>query len=260
MQTNTAMITTKPIIVVTTNNTVKRNLDGSIKRTHTNKVAGVSSEVYAFNTEKDIAAMITVLDKHIAEAKDNNKRQIAARNKMLFLIGINIGIRASDLRKLRYSFFYEEEKGKLIFRDSYTIMPKKTAHKHKYVKLFFNDVVRKAISEYTTAYPFESLNDYLFTSRKGNEAISEASIWRLMNDTALEAGIKQNIGSHSLRKTFGYWVWHNAEDKNKALIILQQIFNHSSPATTAKYIGITETEMEEAYDSIALGYEFAATF
>lgn len=251
------IVITKGSCAVAITENIKRNLNGSVKLTHTNKVAGISSEVFAFTSQKDIAAMIEVFDKHISEAKDNNKRQIAARNKMLFLIGINIGIRASDIRQLRYSFFMDKENDEYIFKDSYTIMPKKTAHKRKFVTLYFNEVVRKAITEYINVYPFSDLEDYLFISRKGNEAISEASIWRLMNETAIEAGIKQNIGSHSLRKTFGYWIWHNAEDKNKALIILQQIFNHSSPATTSKYIGITQAEIEETFSSISLGMEYA---
>ena len=47
------------------------NKDGSVKRTHCNKQSGESSEVYAFKTEEDIAAMVQIFDKHIAEAPDD---------------------------------------------------------------------------------------------------------------------------------------------------------------------------------------------
>ena len=73
---------------------VKYNKDGSIKRTRCNKVSGKDSEVYAFKTKEEIDNMIKVFDRHIEEAKDNSKRQIACRNKLLFVIGINVGIRA----------------------------------------------------------------------------------------------------------------------------------------------------------------------
>ena len=81
-------------------------------------------------------------------------------------------------------------------------------------------------------------------------------MWDIIDKVAKEAGISQNIGSHSLRKTFGYWIWHESEDKNKALVILMKIFNHSDTATTAKYIGITDDEFQDTYDSIDIGFEF----
>ena len=252
--TNTANIMQSRITVTSCPGDVKYNLDGSVKRTHTNKIAGISSEVYAFRTDEEINAMINVLDLHIENMfNTKTQRQIAVRNKLLFVLGINLGIRASDLCSLRWSFFFEDDCDELTFREFYTIMPKKTANKRKFVKLYFNDAVKKTILDYINVYPIEDINDYLFMSRKGNSCIEESSIWRIIKNTAAEAGIKQNIGSHSLRKTFGYWVWHNAEDKNEALCILQLVFNHSSPATTAKYIGITDGEIKNAFNSIALG-------
>lgn len=94
----------------------------------------------------------------------------------------------------------------------------------------------------------------MFKSREGTDSIKEATIWNIIDKVAKEAGIKQNIGSHSLRKTFGYWIWHNAQDKNKALVILMRIFGHSDTATTAKYIGITTDEISETFDSLSLDF------
>ncbi len=232
---------------------VRYNKDGSIDKRHTNKVAGVSSEVYAFTTEEQIKAMINLFDKRIGDALDDNKRQIACRNKMLFLVGINLGIRASDLCGLRYSFFINSDG---TFKDSYSLQPKKTKKTGKFVKLYFNQTVKKAITDYIEEFPLEDIDAYLFKSRQGNSSITEKSLWRILNEAAIEVGIEQNIGSHSLRKTFGYWVWHNAEDKNKALVVLQQIFKHSSPATTAKYIGITNNEISDVFNSLDLGLDY----
>ena len=211
-----------------------------------------SSEVYAFRTKKEISDMLSVFDRHIADATNKNQRQIAERNKLLFLIGINIGIRASDLRTLRWSFFFDKTSDGISFKEFYTIQPKKQRKQHKYVKLFFNNAVKAAVEDYVGKYSVDT-DDYLFPSRKGDAPIVEASLWRIIKDAAIEAGIKQNIGSHSLRKTFGFWCWHEAEDKNKALIVLQQIFNHSSSQVTLRYIGILDDEVEEMFNSICLG-------
>ena len=99
------------------------------------------------------------------------------------------------------------------------------------------------------------MNDYLFASRKGDEPIVVQSLCRIIKDTAIEAGIKQNIGSHSLRKTWGFWCFHEAEDKNKALVILQRCFNHSSTQVTMKYIGLMDDEISDMYNSIELGFD-----
>ena len=232
---------------------VRYNKDGSIDKRHPNSVSGVSSEVYPFTTEQEIKSMINVFNKHIDEAKTENQKQVACRNKMMFLVGINLGIRASDLTSLRYSFFMNSDG---IFKDFYTLQPKKTRKTGKFVKLYFNQVVKKAITDYIAQYPIENMDEYLFKSRKGNGSITEHALWDIVSKTAIEAGIEKNIGSHSLRKTFGRFVFHNAEDKNKALVILQTIFNHSSPAVTSRYIGLTDDEVSDVFNELNLGIDY----
>jgi len=232
---------------------VRLNKDGTIDKRHSNKVAGVSSEVYPFTSEEEIKSMIDVFNKRIEEAPDENKKQIACRNKMLFLIGINLSLRISDLITLRWNFFLKDD---MTFKDSYKVQPKKTKKHRKFVTLYFNDVVKKTIIEYTKQYPIEDMNDFVFKSRKGDNAISERSVWKIISNTAIEVGIERNIGTHSLRKTFGYHVWHNAEDKEKALVMLMTIFNHSSVAITKRYIGIMDEEIEDVFNSLNLGLDF----
>ena len=235
---------------------IKYKKDGTVKKTKSNRVSGESTEVYAFKTKEEIDAMINVLDKHITEAPDDEMKWIAHRNKLLFLLGINIGIRASDLRTLKWSFFFDQEKdGVIKFKPFYVLQPMKQRKQKKFVKLFFNQTVKMAIENYISEYPVENLDGYLFQSREGNKPLTVQSLWNIIKNTAYEAGIEQNIGSHSLRKTFGYYVFHQAEDKNKALVILQQIFNHSSTQTTAKYIGILDSEIEDMFNSIELGLD-----
>lgn len=220
--------------------------------------AGKSTEVYAFRTEEEIKAMIDVFDKHIEEATNENQRQVACRNKMMFVVGLNIGIRVSDLSTLRYSFFFDKKpNGEYAFKKFYTLQPKKQRKTGKFVKLFFNQAVRVAIKKYIEEYPFSSLDDYLFASREGdNKPLETTSIWRIIKRTAKEAGIDKNIGSHSLRKTWAYHVWNNATDKNKALVMLMRCFNHSSATVTMRYIGIMDDEIENMYKSVDLGLDF----
>lgn len=232
---------------------VRYNKDGSIDKRHTNKVAGISSEVYPFTTQEEIKAIIDVFNKRIDEATNANKRMIAHRNKMMFLTGINLSLRASDLVTLKWNFFFDDD-GE--FKEFYTLQPKKTRKQKKFVKLFFNQATKKAIMDYIKEYPIQDMDEYLFKSRKGDGAITEKSLWKIVVDVAADAGITKNVGSHSLRKTFGFWAWHNAEDKNKALVTLQMLFNHSDTSTTLRYIGILSSEIEDMFNSVDLGLDF----
>ena len=232
---------------------VKLTKDGNISKRHPNKVAGVSSEVYPFTSEAEIKAMIDVFNKRIDEAPDEDKKWIACRNKMLFLIGINLGIRASDLCELKYSFFMNNDG---TFKDFYSLQPKKTKKTGKFVKLYFNETVKKAITEYQEKYPMKNVDEYLFKSREGDGHITSIHLGKIIKDTAKESGITKNICSHSLRKTFGYHAWHSAEDKEKSLVVLQTIFNHSSLMMTKKYIGLMDNEIEDVFNELNLGLDY----
>lgn len=231
---------------------VKYNKDGSVDKRHSNRMSGVSSEVYPFVTHEDIRSIVNVFNERIRNATNESQRQIACRNKMLFLIGINLSLRISDLITLKWNFFLKDD---MTFRNFYKIQPKKTKKIGKFVTLYFNDVVKKAIMEYVEQYPVENMDDFLFKSRKGNGAVTERGVWKIIVDVADEAGIEYNVGTHSLRKTFGYHIWHDAEDKEKALVMLMAIFNHSSIATTKKYIGIMNEEIESVFNDLNLGID-----
>ena len=221
------------------------------------KPTGVSSEVYAFRTDEEIKAMIDVFDKHINEATDEHHRQIASRNKLLFVVGINVGLRASDLITLKWNFFLDGiEDGEYKFKDSYTLQPKKTRKQKKFVKLFFNDTVKKVIADYLNEFPTDNLNEYMFKSREGEGAIAATTLWRIVKSTAKEAGINKNIGSHSLRKTWGRFCFENAEDKTRALVLLQKAFNHSSQDVTLHYLGLLDEDIQDMYESVNIGYDF----
>lgn len=219
------------------------------------KRKGVSSEVYPFRTAEEISSIIEVLNARISQADKPEQEQIAYRNKLMVLLGMNLAVRASDLRLLKWNFFFD---GDMSIKEFYHFQPLKQQKSGKFVKLFFNQTVKKAIDDYLKIYPITKaeLNEYIFASRKGEEPVTARTIHRIVKGIAEEAGIKQNIGSHSLRKTWGYNVWHNAKNKTEALVLLQKCFGHSSSVVTMKYIGITDNEIKNIYESVEIGLDY----
>lgn len=235
------------------NKGVRYNKDGTVSKVKNHKTAGESSEVYPFISEEEIKSMIDAFDRKIENATDEDKKWIATRNKLMFVIGVNVGLRASDLAPVRWSFFLSEDG---TFKDSYVLQPKKTKKYNKFVKIFFNQTVKKAIENYIKDYPIENMNDYLFKSRIGDGCITEKSLGRIVKDTAEEVGIPRNICSHSLRKTWAFEIWHSANDKSKALVMLQQCLGHSDSMTTMRYIGILDEEKKDMFESVEIGLDY----
>ncbi|MBO8430908.1 site-specific integrase, partial [Spirochaetes bacterium] len=57
-----------------------------------------------------------------------------------------------------------------------------------------------------------------------------------------------NIGTHSMRKSFGYHHYKQFKD----VAMLQMIFNHSSPQITLRYIGINQDQIDNSYRQFEL--------
>ena len=187
-------------------------------------------EVDPFKNKKDIEKM-----KQYLKGKDN------LRDYTIFVVGINVGLRAGDLLGLKWADVLNENG---TIKDNLLITEEKTS---KTKELTLNNSVKDALSEYLKSLQgLES--DYVFSSRKGNEHLQVRSLHRIIKQATRDLNIKGNYGTHSLRKTFGY----HRYKAGIPLETLQKMFNHSSQAITLKYIGITKEVIQDAYKSINL--------
>lgn len=156
------------------------------------------------------------------------------RDYLLFVTGINTGLRVSDLLKLRVSDIRN--------KTHITLIEEKT-EKPKRFKI--NNDLRKDIDKYIK--DMED-NQFLFKSRNGeNEPLSRVRAWKILKDAAKKCNI-QEVGTHTLRKTFGYWHYQIYKD----VAILQDIFNHSAPSITLRYIGINQDMKDKTIEDFYL--------
>lgn len=165
------------------------------------------------------------------------------RDYLLFTMGINVGLRISDLLSLRLSDILNTNSK---VKDKITIIEGKT---NKVRTLTINKSASTAIKEYVSTLDNYDMDWFLFKSRKGsNRSISRVQAWQVLSDSAKLAGIKEPIGTHTLRKTFGYWSYKQGID----ITLLQKVFGHSSPAITLRYIGITQEDIRDVYNNLNL--------
>lgn len=174
----------------------------------------------------------------IKEMKTELKKR-GTRDYLLFITGINTGLRISDIIKLKVEDVMNYDRTPKSHID---LIEEKTG-KRKVFKI--NDILAKEFYEYTKNM---EMTQYLFPSRKGNGHIGRIQAYRILNEVANKIGI-QEIGTHTLRKTFGYHFYY---DNGKDIAMLQQLFNHSSPSITKRYIGISQDEIDIAYTNFSL--------
>jgi len=119
------------------------------------------------------------------------------------------------------------------FRE-YLILKEKKTDKEKKIKI--NDSLKKHNL---------SQEDCLFSSKKGGH-IGRVQSYRVLREAAEAVGI-ENFGTHSLRKTWGYWTYKMSR-YNIGLIM--DTFNHSSQRITLRYIGVNQDQKDELYSLV----------
>jgi site-specific recombinase XerD len=182
-------------------------------------------------------------------------RYQSLRNELLFILGINVGLRISDILKLTFD---DVMNFKTMSAKEYVIITEKKTSKTK--KFYIGSIVSKLIEGYANSLEEVLPDMYVFCSKKSeNKPISRQHAWYILNYAAEMIGIVERdlngniisgeIGTHTMRKTFGYHAYTNGT----TIELLMDIFNHSSKTQTLRYIGITEDQKKEVYLSSNLG-------
>ncbi|MFP7479480.1 site-specific integrase [Terribacillus saccharophilus] len=181
--------------------------------------------------EKNVQPLRTQAE--IEEMKWALRRFGTERDRFLFVFGINTGLRVSDIVPLKVGDV--RDKQHVIQREKKTGKPR---------RFFMNAKLREEIAEYTAGMGEE---EYLFPSRKGTAPISTTQAYRVLTKAAAMLE-RDDIGTHTMRKTFGYHYYKRTKD----VASLQTLFNHSAPSITLKYIGITDEEIEASLVDFSL--------
>jgi len=139
-------------------------------------------------------------ENRIKQIRGNLYRQKNPRDYLLFVFGINSGLRIGDILSLKLGDV-KDSQGNL--KDDLDIREQKTG---KTRKVFFNKQIKEAISHYLKKTDIFDLDQYLFTNEKSkkNKPITRIRAYQLINKWCKDTGLNCKVGGHTLRKTFGY--------------------------------------------------------
>ena len=174
------------------------------------------------------------------------------RNYMLFVVGINVGLRAGDLLSLKVGDVVNQVGERNYECKLQVRLKEQKTNKHRMI--WINEAAQEAIKLYLDSQQLNSqqtdneLDEYLFKSREGdNKPLTVGHVARMLREAAKELGITYPVGTHSLRKTWAYHIFMSHRDDAYFLSVLQQMLNHSSSAITLRYIGITQDVIKNVY-------------
>lgn len=163
------------------------------------------------------------------------RNELKKYNEMYHLIfeyGIQTGLRISDILDLTIQD---------IEKDYIEIYEKKTG---KFKKFALKPKLKQELLDFAKKNKVEK---YLFKSSwylKEGKPINRCQVYKIFNKCAKKIGYNAKIGTHTMRKTFGYHFYKQTHN----VVLLQKIFNHSTPEVTLRYIGINQDLINQAYE------------
>lgn len=147
------------------------------------------------------------------------------RNYVLFMFGIYTGLRISDILQFRVRDV--RNKSYIIIREIKTKKDKRFELNKDLIEILNNYI--KNMEDY----------EYLFKSKKGaNKPITRVQAYRILKDAAQKFGL-ESIGTHTLRKTFGYHLYMETKDA----VLVKEALNHSDMHISLIYIGVNQTRI-----------------
>lgn len=163
------------------------------------------------------------------------------RISLLIACGTFWGLRISDILKLKWE--------QVLDKDEFMLVEGKTK-KNREIKINFQ--LKRHIKDCYNQISPKSKDEFIFISQKGC-VFSIQRINVILKSLKTKYNIKiKNFSSHSLRKSFGREIFNRSgSNAELALVKLSQLFNHSNPAITRRYLGIAKEELMQTYDVLS---------
>lgn len=170
----------------------------------------------------------------------NIKAILAAkpRDLCLFTVGINTAYRANELLSLRI----DQVKG-LKAGDQLTV---KQSKNHKYRTVTLNRTATAVVAAFLENDPRlreKTGGSPLFYSER-RAALTVSTVSNQVKSWCAAVGLKGNYGSHTLRKTWGYWQYQ----RGVQIPLLMVAYGHASQQQTLDYLCIQHEDIQKIYD------------
>lgn len=182
---------------------------------------------------------------NIKQALFNKKNGV--RNATIWTLGIALGLRVSDLSKLKWKYFFNND---LSFKTKVVIYEQKTS---KLNNIYITEIVKQALKEYLESLHYDiDVNDYIFKGYNDGY-LKENTIYTKLKPLNDELDLSFHLATHTMRKSFACIAaccGITKVDMN-TLPVIQGLLNHSNQTVTMRYLGVFDTMYEEARNKVS---------
>jgi integrase len=156
------------------------------------------------------------------------------RDLCLFVLGINTAFRANELLSIRVGQVRDLKVGDVLdLRQSKT---------NEYRQVTLNRKGVEAIQGLLGSRSYEP-EEFLFFSRWGDR-LGVPEVSRKVKGWCQDIRLDGNYGSHSLRKTWGFWQYK----RGTPIPLLMEAFGHQTQRQTMAYLGIQAMEVAQIFE------------
>ena len=175
---------------------------------------------------------------------------------------LNTGFRVGDCLSLRVCDMMEAERP-LHIKQQLTIIEGKTRRYGKYRTVYFNQAVMEVLN-YLIKIRHKRECDYLFvpdTRAKFDmehmvyKPMTRQGAWNMIDKAVKELGIDMNAGSHSLRKTFDYFISMDSEQHINMDLACKALGHSDERITRRHYLNTPERVLKARMLGLNLGLE-----
>lgn len=165
-------------------------------------------------------------------------------NRLYLLIYIQsfLGLRIGDVLSLRWQDFSNTE---------LTISEKKTGKKRR---MRVNPQLQELVNEeYENHHSGVKKSRLIFENKLRTGAISIGYVNRMLKVAFKKYKVDADqVSSHVFRKTWSYKILSDNDFSDKAIFLVSRMLNHSSVATTMRYLLLDQRESDLAYEGLKI--------
>lgn len=214
------------------------------------KLTGLKNDGNPIARPADSLESYTQMQQFLTALK--NTGRLGLRNWAIFRVGICMGLRVSDLMKLKWNQLLQPDGS---WRERIPVVEQKTS---KLNLILITEAVKETLEEYRASLSDFDMNRCVFTKTTG-EPLGKKSASQILFDANKVVQLRNrdgspvHVSSHTMRKTFANIVvsCYNGTMEIEAIDKARAALNHDSLSSTKYYLSTMTKEVDMARKAVS---------
>ena len=180
-------------------------------------------------------------------------RVFAIRNRSLFMLGVSVGGRISELLALKVHDVWQNDKPVADLLFDRNIVKGGEVSRAVPVNIDGRQAIEDLVAWHIELYGNVDPTRPLFPSRKGRglQAMTRIAAHSVLKGAFEAAGLNGKLGTHSLRKSYAQRLYEQTND----IYAVQEMLGHKSVVTTQRYLGVNYANVRDASEAMSIHSE-----